>query len=469
MMIGNTFIIFGATGNLFKRKLFPALYTLFNREIKKNPHFSFALIGVAYEKIEIGLLLEKSKPYISCIIEKDIWEKVVSHCFYQCLNFTKKVGFLGLKTVVDTVEKKYNLSGNRIFYCATASDFFSSITQYSAEVSLLVAKKIYERPWHRIVYEKPFGSNKKKAQEINAVVKKYVNESQIYRIDHYLTKEVVSNIALVRFTNCIFEPLWSNRYIDNVQIILSESVDIENRGYYDEYGAVCDVVQNHMFALLALIAMEKPKRLKSIDIQQSRVNVLQKVKVIDGILGQYKGYRSEKKIVNKQSTTETFAALRLHIENSRWAGVPFYLKTGKCLAEKKTVIVIKFKQVACLLKSCPRESNYLTINIDPDAGFSLMLNVKKPLSAQAAMPISMHFSHTDLYESAVPDAYETLLEELVRGERSISVLLEEIERAWDIIKNIEEKKLPLYFYKKGSKGPDELTKFNKKHGIRWYQ
>jgi len=468
MINSNTLIIFGATGNLFKRKLFPALYIIFSREIKKNKNYSFALVGTAYENVSIDSLLAECRPFITQPIKEDIWQVIVKSCYYYCLDFTKKNDFFSFKEYVCSIEKRHDLSGSRLLYCATAADFFAPITKYSAESLLITPKKISDRPWHRIVYEKPFGANKKEAQEINKVIKKYVHENQIYRIDHYLTKEVVGNIALVRFTNCIFEPLWSSRYIDNVQIILSESVGIENRGYYDKYGAVSDVVQNHMLALVALIAMEKPKRLKSEDIRQERAKVLEDVEIKEGIFGQYEGYKKEKTI-NYKSSTETFAALFFYINNARWAGVPFYLKTGKHLVEKKTVIVVKFKQVACLLKSCPRESNYLTINIDPDAGFSLMLNVKKPFFQQAAMPISMKFSHDCLYEGSVPEAYEILLQELIRGERSVSVLFEEVERAWDIVQKIKAKNFPLYVYKKGSNGPKELALFNKKHGIRWYK
>jgi glucose-6-phosphate 1-dehydrogenase len=289
----------------------------------------------------------------------------------------------------------------------------------------------------------------------------------VYRIDHYLTKEVVSNIAMIRFTNCVLEPLWSNRYIDHVQIILSESVGIENRGgYYDAYGALRDVVQNHMLELLALICMESPEKLTGDYIRMERVKVLKKLQFLDGILGQYEGYEQEPQ-VKSNSTTDTYAVLKLAVNTPRWSGVPFYLKTGKYLHKKETIIHIKFKQVNCLLlQGCPTDSNWLTIQIDPEATFVLTLNVKKPNSMEI-VPVGMEFCHSCIFGLQTPQAYEVLFEEIIRGEQSVSVRFDEIEYAWKLIDAVEDKKLPLFKYAKGSTGPQEEKQFIDKHGMRW--
>jgi glucose-6-phosphate 1-dehydrogenase len=305
------------------------------------------------------------------------------------------------------------------------------------------------------------------AHALNDELAQLVHEKQVYRIDHYLTKEIVGNIVLIRFTNCIFEPLWNNRFIDNVQIILSEQGGLEGRGvYYDEYGALRDVVQNHMLELLALIGMEAPQQLTGEYIRTQRARVLEKVMVVDGILGQFEGYTSEPGVA-ANSSTETFAALKLAIDNPRWAGVPFYVKTGKCLNKKETAIHIKFKTVDCLTKVCPSDSNYLTIKVSPDATFSLELNAKKIGTAYEVTPIKMEFCHSCVFGPLTPTAHEVLLEEVVRGEQAVSVRFDEIEYAWKVIDAAEKMALPLYSYKKGSEGPEQLNDFAKKHGLRW--
>jgi len=458
-----TFIIFGASGDLFKRKLFPSLYALIVQKKVSN----FALIGAAFDETDMKTLIEHSREFIKEDIDEKIWQQINNCAYYQQLDFNNKDSYLSFKVRIEAIEKKQKLSGNRMFYLAAAADFFCIITECLAISGVAQKKNTQEAPWHRLVYEKPFGHDLASAQAINSCIKKYFNEVQIYRIDHYLTKEIVGNIALVRFTNCVFEPLWNNRYIDNVQIVLSESIGIENRGaYYDRYGAVCDVVQNHMLELIALIAMEAPQMLTGEYVREQRAQVLKKVSVVDGIYGQYDGYLQEAH-VNSQSMTETFAAIMLHINNHRWSGVPFYLKTGKYLKKKETHITIKFKQVDCLLKVCPRDSNYLTISIDPESGFSLTLNVKKPGIAQEVMPVNMDFCHSCLFESFPPEAYEVLLDDIIRGEHSVSVRFDEIEDTWTVVDEIRRKQFSLYTYQKEADGPKELEDFNKKHGVRW--
>jgi glucose-6-phosphate 1-dehydrogenase len=458
------FIIFGATGDLTKRKLIPALYHL----IAKNALEKFIIVGAALESTSMQNILESARPFIDGGIDQAIWQRMQANAYYEQLDFNKQADFERVAATVAKLEAQHALQGNRLLYLAVAASFFCPITQNAVHAQLVEKLDGHAKKWHRIVYEKPFGHDAASAHAINECIKEHVYENQAYRIDHYLTKELVSNIALIRFTNCVFEPLWNNRYIDNVQIILSEQVGVENRGgYYDAYGALRDVVQNHMLELLALIAMEAPEKLTGDFIRDQRAKALKKVRVVDYVLGQYEGYTKEHAVA-KHSTTETFAALYLMIDNPRWAGVPFYLKTGKCLDKKETVIHVKFKQVDCLLtKNCPSDSNYLTIRLSPDESFILTLNAKKPGTTQEIAPVSMEYCHSCRFIDGLPSGYETLLEEVMRGEQSVSVRFDEIEYAWNIIDAIKAHQAPVHVYEQGGKGPEAATEFAQKHGMRW--
>lgn len=458
-----TFVLLGASGDLAKRKLLPALYQLIEKEKIDN----FIIVGAAIDQIEPAQLLERATPFMGKIDEK-VFTRMLKNTFYHQLDFFKKDDFTALTQFVTDLEKQHKLSGNRIIYLATFSQYYCTITEHIAASGLAKRCTKNDTPWQRIVYEKPFGYDLASAHEINECIARNFDESQIYRIDHYLTKELVGNITLVRFTNLVFEPLWNNRYIDNVQIILSEDIGIDGRGqYYDKYGAIKDVVQNHMLELVALIGMESPEKLTGEYIRQERARVLEKVRAVDVLLGQYEGYQSEPHVA-PHSTTETFAMAYLAIDNPRWAGVPFYLKTGKCLDRKETVIHIKFKQVDCLLaRNCPSESNYLTIRVTPDASFALSLNAKKPGTNQEVIPVKMEFCHSCLFGNVIAEAHEIIFEEIMRGEQSISVRFDEIESAWKIIEALKTIESPIYEYKKGSRGPREAEQFSAKHGVRW--
>lgn len=457
-----TFVILGASGDLTKKKLLPALYELFAR--KELEHF--LIVGAAIDDVSRDELLTRSKPFMQDL--DDALFKSFAECFfYQQLDFSDADGFLRLNMFIGDLEKKKNMPGKRLIYFATPADFYCSVTQVVAQAQLAEKKEPDDEVWHRLIYEKPFGYDGVSAHEINECIATYFNESQIYRIDHYLTKELVGNIALVRFTNCVFEPLWNNRYIDNVQIVVSEEIGIEDRGaYYDHYGALKDMVQNHMLELVALLGMEAPEKLSGDYIRQERARVLQKIRYSDAIFGQYEGYQNEKG-VRPNSQTETFVALQMYIDNPRWAGVPFYLKTGKKLEKKETVIHIKFKQVDCLLaRNCPSDTNYLTIRVSPDAAFSLTLNAKKPGVPNQVVPVNMDFCHSCLFGDNLPDSYEILLQEIMRGEQAVSVRFDEIEYAWKFIDSIDHTEVPMYPYKPGSNGPKELEDFAFKHGVR---
>jgi glucose-6-phosphate 1-dehydrogenase len=456
-------IILGATGDLARRKLIPALYDA----LVKKKMGTFVLIGAAWDAIDAKAMLSNARPFIPDI-DPATWHELERRTFYQKVNFTDCADFITLNAMVKRLENRHQLSGNRLIHLAASAHFFAAITQNIAE-SGLAQRTAFSSPfWHRIVYEKPFGFDINSAREINRYIQASFDENQIYRIDHFLTKELVSNIALIRFTNCVLEPLWNNRFIDAVYIILDESEGIGTRGlYYDKHGALSDVVQNHMLELLALIAMEAPTKLTGDYIRHQRAQVLEKVQFVDGINGQYVGYHQEEH-VDPVSRTETFAALLLRVHNPRWAGVPFILKTGKKLHAKETVIYIKFKQVDCLLaKNCPSAPNFLTIRIAPRATFELQLNAKKVGYADEVAPVTMEFCHSCEFGPLIPDPYQVLYEEVIKGEHSISVRFDEIEYAWRVIDQIKQSSVPLYRYEGGTAGPQELFTFLQKHGIRW--
>lgn len=463
------FIILGATGDLTKRKLLPAIYKL----VEDKKIDNFAIIGAASSDTTIKKVLDNSKDFIQKIDPKT-WEIIQKNSYYQQLDFYDTDGYLKLKNLIEKVEKKHKLCGNKMFYLATLPEHFKIITKNLAQYKIVEKHKnkneceSCKHPWARIVYEKPFGTNLEAAKEINKCIKKLFHEKQIFRIDHYLAKELVSNITLVRFTNRIFEPLWNNKNIDSVQIILSEKIGIEKRGaFYDKYGAIKDVVQNHMLQMLALTTMESPAKLEAKPIRDAKAKILKKVSVDSVVLGQYEGYTEEPN-VNPKSKTETFAALKLSINNKRWEGVPFYLKTGKYLYKDEVSIHIKFKMVKCLLnKSCPTDSNYLTIKIKPDDGFYLELNTKKPGKPNELVPVTMNFCHSCTFGTNTPKAYETLLSDVIKGDQSAFIREDEIEESWKIVEQIDFKKLKLYKYKKGSFGPKELISLDKKRNIRW--
>ncbi len=456
-------IIFGASGDLVKRKLLPALYSL----IAKHGTKEFCIVGASFDGVTAQDILERAKKYMPDV-QDEIWQLMLERFSYQKLDFTNRADYDALKVHIDQKKKAFKLSrANTLIYFAAAANFFCDITRLCGESGVAKRVPAHQAPWTRLVYEKPFGYDLNSAHKVNDCIAQFFDEDQIYRIDHYLTKELVSNIALVRFTNAMFEPLWNNRYIDNVQILLSEEESIGNRGlYYDKSGAISDVMQNHMLELLAIVGMEAPKRLSGNALRDERVKVLEHVQVIDAFVGQYESYLHEEHVA-PDSKTETFAAAYLRIENERWSGVPFYLKTGKCLSKKETIIHIKFKAVDCLLAKCPIDANVLTIEVSPQAGFSLRLNAKKPGEANDVIPVNMDFCHSCIFGKRDEQAYETLLEGVMRGEQSVSVRFDEIEYAWNIIDTIKKDNRAIYTYPCGSDGPKEIEQFNRKHGIRW--
>jgi glucose-6-phosphate 1-dehydrogenase len=458
-----TFIIMGATGDLTKRKLIPAIYKL----LASNKLTTFALIGVALQAASFDDVLEQARPFIPDL-DPALWEIMRKAGHYYAMDFHDPSVYQGLYQSVTRIEKQHGLPAHRLFYLATLPHHFEVITDNLASCGLVPNEAdAKDDRWARVVYEKPFGMDLASARRINKVIARVFNEKQVFRIDHYLGKELVGNIALARFTNQFFEPLWNKDHIDSVQIVLSESIGIQGRGgFYDQYGALKDVVQNHLLQIVALIGMEPPAHFAAEKIRDAKAKVLSKIRVNNVILGQYEGYLQEKN-VNPHSKTDTFAALKIALETKRWKGVPFYLKTGKLLNKAEAAIHIKFKMVKCVLDVCPVDTNYLTINIQPDEGMYLELNVKTPGVFNQVVPVKMNFSHSSLFGPNTPAAYETLLADVIRGDHFAFVRADEIDYSWKIIQQVRRLKPILYAYKSGSVGPEELTTLDSEREIRW--
>ncbi|RTL07143.1 glucose-6-phosphate dehydrogenase (NADP(+)) [Candidatus Dependentiae bacterium] len=457
-----SFIIFGITGDLAKRKIMPALYHLIQTDVLTNVSF----IGIGHQQSSIDTILENAKQYTE-YVDENAWQHFTTLFSYIACDITNKQDMSLLFEHITTNESAYNQPSNRLFYFAVASTLFAQATKLLYEVGLCKRIASKECFWHRLVYEKPFGHDIASAHTINTTIQQYLDESQIYRIDHYLTKNIVHNITLLRFSNIMFEPLWNSTYIEEMHFVLHESIGIEKRGcFYDQYGVLKDVVQNHILQMIALIGMERPDDLQEESIRSARLNTLKHITFEDGILGQYQEYKQEF-CVNKNSTTPTYALLKLHINNQRWQNTPFYVSAGKKMAESKVGIYIKFKEPHnALTQIVSTASNMLTIQLNPEAVFSLQLNVQSSSTDQKITPVEMTFCHSCLFKTRTSQPYETLLTDVYNGKITSSVRYDEIESSWHIIEHIEQKKLSLFRYDQTSLQQEEtMIAFKKKHNI----
>ena len=435
MHMNATIIILGATGDLSKKKLIPSIYNL----IKNKKLNDFVVIGTSFEKTNAEFLLKKSKKYIKNLDSK-AWKKLEQRFHYLQSDFYDQSNFCDLGPAVEILEGKYKLPGNRLFYLATLPEHFKVIADNLKKCGIAKQKK----NWTRVVFEKPFGKDLKSAKNINKCIRSIFTEKQIFRIDHYLGKELVQNIAVARFTNTFLEPLWNSRYIDHVQVIMSEDIGVKGREkFYDQYGALKDVIQNHVLQMLSLTAMEAPKKMEAKYIRDEKVKVLKAVKLTNKVvLGQFKGY---KKGITKNSKQNTFVAAKVQINNKRWKGTPFYLIAGKEMPKRLASIYIQFKEPPCLLfgKVCNFLPNYLTIQIQPDEGFYMQMNAKVPGSSDI-VPVKMDFCHESTFGSNTPEAYENLLNDVMKGDQSSFVRSDEIEQQWKIVDKIKTKKIHTY-------------------------
>ncbi len=456
-------ILFGATGDLAKRKLIPALQKLQSKGfLKNNP-----VICVGRRKIS-------QEEYLKLI---EVKGPLANQIFYSSVNIEKKED-KDFVRLVKELDEKYKCKGNRAFYLALSADLFKPTIELIKDLKLVEGKGK-----KRIAFEKPFGKDLKSAEELNKAVSSFFKEEEIYRVDHYLGKELVENITVFRFANALFEDIWNNQYIESVQIILSESTGIEERAeYYDQSGAIRDMVQNHILQILSLLAMEAPKNFEANAIRDEKVRVLkslEKVKAADLVTGQYtpgsidaksvKGYLEEANVA-KDSKTETFVALKAFINNERWEGVPFFIKTGKRLGKKYSEANIVLKDIICNLfcEDKPREGkNVISIRIHPQEGIAIRFNAKTPDSRKDVEPVFMEFSHKSVFGPNTPEAYETLLKEMISGNQTLFTRWDEIKESWIFVDDLLKKKKNVIRYNAGSDGPKEADELLKIEGKEW--
>jgi len=484
------YFLFGATGDLARRKLYPAFYSLY-REGKLSDHF--AVIGLARRPRTNEQFREDIRNSISefaryKIGDEEQWNRFVQHFEYMSLDSTDPASFQELKKLADRLDEKFRVGGNRLYYLALAPELFGIVTYHLKEGGLLQT-----RGWNRLVIEKPFGYDLPSAEKLNREIREVFHENEIFRIDHYLGKEMVQNIGVIRFANALFEPLWNNRHIANIQITLSETVGVEERGeYYDQSGALRDMGQNHMLQMIAMMAMEPPSRLDPEDIRDEKVKVLRSLRpfsssdevranVVRGqyIAGEINGsfkpaYRNEEK-VNKHSTTETYFAAKVFVDNFRWAGVPFYIRTGKRLPVKTTEVVVEFKKVpdnVYLAKNHQLEPNLLVFRVNPLEGIYLKINAKKPGTEGVIVPVDMDFCQSCQVGLNTPEAYERLLYDAARGDSTYFTRWDEVALAWKYVDQIaaawSESSDDLHFYPAGTWGPQAANDLLARDGFRWW-
>ena len=487
-------VIFGVTGDLTARKLIPALYNL-ARDGLLPPHFAcvgFARRDKNHESFRDEMLEAVEKYSRSKPLDPELWKSFREKLFYHRAEFHEDEGYTSLAQFLNHLDAQIGAKGNRVFYLSTQPSFFSLIIQKLGTHGLLDEKSQNQDKWSRVIIEKPFGEDLNSALKLQEEIRHYLNENQIYRIDHYLGKETVQNLFVFRFSNPIFESIWNNHYIDNIQLTVSEEIGIGTRGrFFEEAGILRDIVQNHMMQLLSLVAMEPPTSLKADAIRDEKVKVLESIRPIPtdqvdhyAVRGQYapgfiygekvKGYREEEN-VDPKSNVETYAALQLFIDNWRWAGVPFYLRAGKRLPKRVTEIAIIFKKVPSFLfhqDTQSIESNVLVIRIQPDEGISLKMNCKVPALNHVIQPVKMDFRYGSYFGSTRPEAYERLICDCMTGDNTLFARDDEVIASWKLMTPILEhwqNTPPLDFpnYAAGTWGPEAAELLLKRQERHW--
>ncbi len=487
-------VIFGATGDLTHRKLIPALYNL---AADGDLPAGLTVIGFARRDKEDEPfrkeLEEATRKFSRQTVQDELWNSFAQTIFYHRSEFGEAAGYQSLAKRLDQIDQERGTRGNRLFYLAAAPEQFDEILTNLRDAGLNEAA---EGSWARVVVEKPFGTDLPSARNLNAIVSHSFHERDTYRIDHYLGKETAQNIMVLRFANAIFEPLWNNRHIDHVQITASEPLGVEGRGgYYDTAGALRDMVQNHLMQLLCLTAMEPPTDLTADSVRDEKVKVLRSLRPLESaaevaenvIRGQYAagsiggknviGYRAEDR-TDDRSMTETFVALRLRIDNWRWANVPFYMRVGKRLPKGATEIAVQFKAAPSVLFNNPQSptllGNVLVIRIQPDEGISLRMEAKIPGSSLRIEPVKMDFHYGTSFGKASPEAYERLLLDAMSGDATLFARRDEVEQAWAFVDAIEQawhgpaaKQPELFFYPSGSWGPAAADELLEREGRAW--
>ncbi len=489
-------VVFGSTGDLTRRKILPALYNL--RRVGLLPAET-TVVGFArrpYTDAELRAELREAVTEHSRVpIQDAIWDDFAAGIFYQQGEFHDADSYRRLGQRLEEISTARGTRDNRLFYLATPPSLGPTIIDNLGRASLDAEGR--GRGWSRIVVEKPFGRDVDSARQLNRDVQRVFRESQVYRIDHYLGKETVRNLLVFRFGNGIFEPIWNRRYVDHVQITVSESLGVEGRGaFYEEAGASRDILQNHMLQLLSLVAMEPPIAFDADDLRNEKLRVLRAIEddwteervARDVVRGQYgpgwvagkpvPGYREEPEVA-RDSNSETFAALRLHVQNWRWADVPFYLRTGKRLAKPATEISVQFKQPPLALfkeMQANPEPNLLAMRIQPDEGILLRFVAKVPGLGLDVRSVNMDFTYGSSFASDAPEAYETLLLDVMLGDASLFTRADEVEAAWGIVSPINRTWKAwdqggagpgFPNYAAGTWGPVEADQLIERDGRRW--
>jgi len=470
-------VIFGASGDLTRRKLVPALYELFKQKLLPE---HFAVLGIGRTQLSSELFREQLK---TALLEKATAEPEQSIAsflgllHYLSIETSSKDDYTKVKDSLQNLHQLYNTGGNCIFYLATPPDLSEIIAQNLSIQGL----NHQENAWRRIIVEKPFGFNLSTARHLNSQLLRCFAEDQVYRIDHYLGKETVQNVMVTRFSNGIFEPLWNRNYVHHVEITSAESLGVEGRGgYYDKSGALRDMVQNHLLQLVSLVAMEPPTQMHSQAIRNETLKVLQSVRPVNTsametqvIRGQYTGsvirgtphpsYREEPG-VSQDSRTETYVAMKLFIDNWRWGGVPFYIRTGKRLPTRVTELVVHFKPTPHKLfffdQGRFNSDNQLVIRIQPDEGILLKFGMKLPGAGFNVQDVNMDFHYADLAGKPIPEAYQRLLLDCMQGDSTLFTRGDAIEQAWSIVDPIlssweNNTDIPIYGYPAGTWGPQQ--------------
>ena len=473
-------VIFGASGDLTKRMLIPSLYELFLDDLLPE---NFTVVGYSRKEMDTASFQEMLKEGIKEFgtegsFNEEKWEKFKKNIYYIISDYAEINSFRNLKEELVKIDAEKNIGGNRLLYMAVPPDALLGIIENTGKSGL--NKNISEDSWTRIILEKPFGHDLESAVKLNKKVNRYFSEKQIYRIDHYLGKESVQNILVTRFANGIFEPLWNRNYIDHVEITSSESIGIENRGgYYDHSGALRDMVQNHLLQLLGYVAMEPPAMFESNSIRDESLKVFQSLRQIKKeevnncvIRGQYTashvrgksvaGYREEKD-VNPDSRTETYVAMKFYVDNWRWGGVPFYIRTGKRLPTRVTEIVIHFKPTPHHLfkrrTDTAQSYNMLVIRIQPDEGILIKFGMKVPGGGFQVQNVNMDFHYSDLKNNNLHSAYEKLILDCMLGDSTLFIRADAVEACWKFIQPIldeweENPDIKIYGYPAGTWGPE---------------
>lgn len=482
-------VIFGATGDLSRRKLLPAVLNL-ARAHRLPPRF--AVVGIARADMDDeafrALFRESLKDFGRIDSgEDDVVESLAEHMRYLPGDSEDRALYTRLRALLDEIAPDSGV----LFYLAIPPDLAPPVVRHLGDAGL--SRERHASAWRRVVIEKPFGSDLDSARRLNALLHEVFDERQIYRIDHYLGKETVQNLMVFRFANGMFEPVWNRRYIDHVQITAAETVGVEGRGgYYDTAGALRDMVQNHLLQLLTLIAMEPPVTFSADSVRDRKMDALLSIQPVGNgdcrssvVRAQYRagwvqgrevpGYRSEPK-VDPASTTETYVALRLYLDSWRWAGVPFYIRTGKRLPKRVTEIAIQFHrpplEIFKRVNASPVTPNLLMINVQPDEGISLRFEAKLPGMRMQFAPVMMNFRYGEAFTRAVPEAYETLLLDALTGDSTLYARHDFVEAAWSLITPIHEawqqdaaRDIPTY--EAGEWGPPEADALIAATGHRW--